>query len=480
MNDFVRKKEELFRKEIFSKNKDGMWIVSDKAAALAGDEAAMTTALEGSIKGFEAIAGLPGMRAFFPFVRTGFNYLDVTFQHSPVGLFRNKYKDLTNPAGPKNLEKYGIRPEDVAQEIALAEGRIAIGTSATMGIVFAGLAGNITGNIPWDPGERKRWRDMNIQPFSIKVGDAWVSYRGVEIFNTLFAFGADIHYGSDLLGEKGIDHALRKLVWMFSSVVVEQSMLGGLSDLLQILSPEASEEMRTAAVARIARSHVPFKGLLGDLGTIVDANHKEATGFWEELKKKDLFMKNQLHPKYDVLAKKRKGKAKPYHTEPLNPLLRIYNRLSPIAIVPIDDDPVRQALIDIRYDLPHAMTTLKGVKLNSRERSELQRHLANGNLRKRLDELVRSGRFKETLEQYRVDGLKDADDWNHKDAWFYREVSRIFREEKEIARRVMAADPINKALMAKIHDRKAKQHALRQGSVPEIRDLQKDLKKHGI
>ena len=140
MNDFVRKKEELFRKEIFSKNKDGMWIVSDKAAAMAGDEAAMTTALEGSIKGFEQIANLPGMRAFFPFVRTGFNYLDVTFQHTPAGLFRQKYRDLTAKGGPKNLHKYGIRPEDVAQEVAIAEGRIAVGSMATLGIAFAGLS----------------------------------------------------------------------------------------------------------------------------------------------------------------------------------------------------------------------------------------------------------------------------------------------------------------------------------------------------
>ena len=480
IKDFVRKKEELFRKEIFVKNKDGMWIVSDKAAALAGDEAAMTTALEGAIQGFEKIANIPGLRAFFPFVRTGFNYLDVTFQHTPVGLFRKKYRDLTAKGGPRNLEQYGIRPEDVAQEVALAEGRIAVGSMATLGIAFAGLSGNITGNIPWDPAERKRWRDLNIQPFSIRVGDAWVSYKSVEIFNTLFAFGADIHYGSHLLGEKGTDHMMRKLVWMFSSVVVEQSMLGGLGDLLQILSPEASDEMRTAAISRIARSHVPYKGLSSDLGTIVDANHKEATGFWEELKKKDLLFKNQLHPKYDVLSKDKKGRVKPYHTEPLNPLLRIYNRLSPIAVVPIDDDPVRQALIDIRFDLPKAMSSIKGVELNSRERSELQYHLANGQLRERLAKLTSSGKFKGTLENYKIDGLKDSDGWDHKDAWFYNEVQRIFREEKEIARVKMAANPENNALMQKIRNRAAQKHALKQGSSTQIKQVQQEIQKHGI
>jgi hypothetical protein len=282
------------------------------------------------------------------------------------------------------------------------------------------------------------------------------------------------------LGEKGTDHALRKLVWMFSSVVVEQSMLGGLSDLLQILSPEASDEMRTAAVSRIARSHVPMKGLSSDLGTIVDANHREATGFWEQLKKRDFFFKNQLHPKYDPLSKDKNGRIKPYHTEPLNPILRIYNRLSPIAIVPIDDDPVRQALIDIRYDLPHAMTTLKGVELNSRERSELQLELAKGQLRERLSKLINSGRFKGTLEQYRIDGLKDTDGWDHKDAYFYREVQRIFREEKELARARMAHNPINNALMEKIRDRSAQKHYLKEGNVPQIQKLNKQLQKHGI
>jgi len=481
LNDFVRKKEELFRKEIFVKNKDGMWIVSDKAAAMAGDEAAMTTALQGSIKGFEAIANIPGMRAFFPFVRTGFNYLDVTFQHTPVGLFREKYKMLTKKGGPAphELAKYGIRPEDVAQEIALAEGRVAVGTMATLGIVAAGLSGNITGNIPWDPAERKRWRDLNIQPFSIKIGDAWVSYKGVEIFNTLFAFGADIHYGSYLLGEKGTDHAIRKLVWMFSNVVVEQSMLGGMGDLLQILSPEASNEMRTSALTRVLRSQAPFKGLSGDLGTIIDANHKESQGFWEGLIKKDLAFKQGLHPKYDILSKDKKGRVKRFQTEPLNPLLRIYNRISPVAIVPIDNDPVRQALIDIRFDLPQAMSEIDGVKLDNRQRSQLQYYLAKGRLRERLDRLVRSGKFKGTLESYKIDGLKDSDGWDHKQAWFYNAVRTIFREEKAIAKRLMATDPNNADLLRSIKTLERQKAVLKSGNVNQARNLKQRIQQHG-
>ena len=171
---------------------------------------------------------------------------------------------------------------------------------------------------------------------------------------------------------------------------------------------------------------------------------------------------------------------KPYTTEPLNPLLRIFNRLSPIAVVPIDDDPVRQALIDIRFDLPQTMSQLNGVKLNNRERSQLQKYLAEGRVRERLARLVASPKFKGTLKQYKIDGLKDSDGWEHKDAWFYEEVRRIFREEKEIARIKMRRDPMNRPLMLKIEAARLQKSTLKQGNTGSIRKVQTELQKHGI
>ena len=101
---------------------------------MAGDEAAMTRGLQENFKGFELISNIPGMKAFFPFVRTGFNYLDVTFQHTPLQIFRDKYYDIKQLADSPNpsqqlLNKYGIRAQDAQYELALMEGRMAMGTS---------------------------------------------------------------------------------------------------------------------------------------------------------------------------------------------------------------------------------------------------------------------------------------------------------------------------------------------------------------
>ena len=136
-----------------------MYVVSDKGAAKAGDEAAMTRALQENFKGFELISNIPGMKAFFPFVRTGFNYLDVTFQHTPLQLVRDKYLDLKKLANKPNpnpilLQKYGIRPEDAAYELALMEGRIAMGTAVSGLVGILAMQGRVTGNMPVNEADR--------------------------------------------------------------------------------------------------------------------------------------------------------------------------------------------------------------------------------------------------------------------------------------------------------------------------------------
>ena len=480
LKDFVRRKEELFREEIFTKNSDGMWIVSDKAANMAGNEAAMTTALEGSLKGFELIADWPGMRAFFPFVRTGFNYLDVTFQHTPVGLLRNRYQDLTAKGGPRNLQKYGLRPEDVAGEVALMEGRIATGTMATLALFGAAMSGRVTGDLPFDTQDRKIWKEYGVQPNSFVFdkpggGKVYVSYKGIEIFNTLFATGANLVYGSHNLGETAIDNWGRKLTWMFANVLVEQSMLGGLGDLMDIFDANKSDDLRMSAATRIARSQFPFKGLSQDIGMLLDANQKEANTLIETLMKNDAGAKSILHPKYDVLSKG--NKAKPLQHDPLNPMLRLFNRISPIAVVPVDGDPVRDALLEIRYPLPLILGEIDGVELSSRQRSELSKHLAESDLYKELLRLVNNPDYKETLAKYKGDELKNRDGWDLKTTWFYNEVESIFKKYKEEARGNMLADPRNHRLLTQIEIKEMQEGALEGGYSGDIDAVKTDIER---
>ena len=432
--------EEQFRDEIFKVNKDGFYVVSDKGASMAGDEAAMTRTLQENFKGFELISNIPGMKAFFPFVRTGFNYLDVTFQHTPLALFRDKYQDILQLSKSSNpskalLYKYGIRPEDLPYELAVMEGRMAMGTAVVGLATIAALSGNITGNTPVNKEDADLWKINGIKPKSFKFGDTYVSYDKLEIFNTIFSTTADVVGNSDLLGEKGTDEWMKKLTYMTAAVVVDQSMLSGVEDLARLMNPQSAEDLLMKSGSRYVRSHLPYSGLMGQIGDVLDANQREANTFNELLVRRDAVFKKAIPPKYDVLSKDRSGKELKYGPE--QPLWRLFNSLSPIGIWQSEGDEVKEALQAIRFNLPETMKTYQGEQLNSLEQSRMAKELATGGLRADLERIVNHPEFKRTLRQYKELDLKESDGYKLNDQIFYNAISKSFRYHKKLAMQKM-------------------------------------------
>ena len=438
LKEIARNGEENFRNEIFKQDEHGFWVVSDKGASMAGDEAAMTRTLQENFKGFELISNIPGMKAFFPFVRTGFNYLDVTFQHSPLALFRDKYWDIKRLATDPNpnpiiLQKYGIRPEEAAYELALMEGRMAMGTAITGLVATLAMQGKVTGNLPVNKEDRDLWKANGIQPKSFVIdrpdgSKTYVSYEKLEIFNTLFATTTDIVGHSDILGEKRTDEWMKKTVYMTSAVLVDQSMLAGVEDLARLMNPQTAEDLLLQSGTRYLRAHLPYQGLMGQIGDITDANQKEANSFLELLGKRDVYFKGSVPNKYDVLNKDRSGV--PLRYGPDQPLWRLFNSLSPIAVTNHEGDEVKEALEMIRYNLPETLGTYRGVKLNSLEMSAMSKYLSQGDLRKDLAKVIRDPKFQEALRLYKEMDLKESDGYLLKDQRFYKAISRVFRIHK--------------------------------------------------
>ena len=164
-----------------------------------------------------------------------------------------------------------------------------------------------------------------------------------------------------VLGEDALDDMFQKTVWMGAAVIVDKSMLSGVADLSTILKAITNVGAAQRAVARIARGIFPYQGLMAGLQEVMDANEKEAVSFLEQIRKKDMLFRANIPNKYDIFSKDRSGI--PYVAPPDNPFLRIFNAVSPVAIVDAGDDPVKQAMVDINYNLPDAMTTYKGCLL---------------------------------------------------------------------------------------------------------------------
>tara|TARA_B100001250_G_scaffold40414_1_gene32113 strand:+ start:10651 stop:14721 length:4071 start_codon:yes stop_codon:yes gene_type:complete len=421
------KYEENFRNEIFKKNADGKFVVSDKAARLAGDEAAMTKALEGNLAGFEQISKITGMRAFFPFVRTGYNSLRLAFGHTELNRFTAQFHDVMRG---ENLTKYGIRPEDLPQAQALMRGRMAMGNTIIGMGTIAAATGVMTGSPPKDKETRDLWRINGIQPFSFKFGDLYVSYKDVEPFNTLFAATANVVQHSHVLGEDIRDEYLEKLVFMTTAVLVDKSMLAGVQDLADVLSADTAGGSLKRTGAKFIRSHLPYAGLMAQLGGLMDANMKEANTMLEQIFQRDAVFKSIFYqPKYDFLSKDRSGK-KLARTTGI-PLLDWFNAVSPVAVTIAENDPVKNGLKEMSFNLPEEVSTFKGEPLNSYERSQLQKYLAMGDLRKRLEHAMRPGGvWRKTLSDYQNRNLRQADGYELYKQRYYRIIKKIFTEEK--------------------------------------------------
>ena len=465
LTDYVKNTEEKFRDSIFKKNRDGKYIVSDSAAKMAGDEAAMTRALEGNMMGWEMIGRIPGMTAFFPFVRTGFNSLDLVFKHTPLEAFRTRYQDIMNG---KNLEKYGLTEATLPQAQALMEGRIAIGSSIMGMATIAAMAGNMTGDYPYTKEDRDAWQMAGIQPYSFKFGNTYVSYKNLEPFNTVLAMAANVVQNGDILGETYIDNFMKKLVFMTAAVVVDKSMLSGVEDLATLMSGDTSGQNYARVAARFARSHLPYAGLSGQLGTIIDANKKEAQQLHELFVKRDAFTKSTLPPKYDILSKDRTGK--PLVHDAQHPLLRLFNAVSPLPVVIIDGDPVREGLVEMRYNLPETMNKIDGVVLNAYERSQLQKYMSMGKLRARLERaMILDKTWRSDLDRYKANNLQISDGAELYSTRFYRIIHQIFKQEKEIAvgRMIREIPELGK----RIESRKANKHAVKTGRYELIEKL---------
>jgi len=457
--------EEGFRNEIFKQDKDGMWVVSDKGASMAGDEAAMSRGLQENFKGFELISNIPGMKAFFPFVRTGFNYLDVTFQHTPLAAFTDKYHDIKKLASDPNpskrlLNKYGIRPDDLQYELAVMEGRMAMGTSVIGLATLAALQGRITGNYPVNKEDADLWRLNGIPPKSFKLNDGtYVSYDKLEIFNTIFSATANVVGHSDLLGEEVTDEWMKKLVYMTSAVLVDQSMLGGVEDLARLMNPQTAEDLLLRSGTRYLRSHLPYAGLSGQISDVLDANEREANTFWEMLGQRDIIARQHLPVKYDVLNKERV--AKPLRFGPEQPLWRLANSNSLAAVTQIEGDELKEALHAIRFNMPETLSTYRGEPLSSQEKSAFEEYLSTSDLRKDLLRVIRHPAFKKSLEKYQKLNLKESDGYKVGDQIFYQAIQKVFSRHKSAAMRHLIAQ--NGPLATRLLEREAKKEVGRKG-----------------
>ncbi len=221
------------------------------------------------------IAQHPALKILFPFVRTPFNIADTL--HSNLPFSKAFYKKLTS-------NDLLVRSKAV--------GDLGITCMLGSGVVIASNLGMITGSPPIDRTERAALMRTGWQPYSIKVGDKFISYQGLAPFDGLLAMFADCTQLVDRItsDDAELDNSLGKCVQQFlASYIGDVADQTGYRDnmvkILDLIDPTASVDYKTRLLAEMGARFIPFNSAVKNVKTLGYHEEKQALTFWQRLMK---------------------------------------------------------------------------------------------------------------------------------------------------------------------------------------------------
>lgn len=220
----------------------------------------------------------------FPFVTVGANIAKQAFRHSPAGLGRFIQEDVRK--GPEGSKV-------IAQAL--------IGT-LIMGAFAAWWAQkNMTGKAPTSAQDRDAFFRSGKQPFSIKVGNRWVSYT--KGWGPLGLMAATV---------VGWGEAQEKSDHDFMSEIGDTAgaLLNGMQDQsffrgMQNLSQAVSEPDRYGAqfISEIASGFIPFSGFDRAFADALDPEIRTPEGIYERVAAGLPVLSKSVPPRLDVLGR---------------------------------------------------------------------------------------------------------------------------------------------------------------------------------
>lgn len=212
----------------------------------------------------EFSAAHPAMVMFTPFIRTPMNILMFTAERLPipylnkdfVPMLQHVYSQVRHlgSSGPLRDAHNRFTQQLTSSDPAVAAdamGRAAttLGAASVFGMAAAG--GLITGGGPKDPDQAKVLRASGWQPYSIKVGDTYVSYQRLDPLAGLLAFFGDF---ADVTRYSRDPATVEKLAWNYLTATVKnlesKSYLAGVMDLINLIhDPEKYSERLGGRIA---------------------------------------------------------------------------------------------------------------------------------------------------------------------------------------------------------------------------------------
>lgn len=278
-----------------------------------------------------------------PFVRTPYNLVTQSARRSLLAPLAKSWRD--------DLLAGGARTDKALAEFAL-------GNAAMLTFADMTIRGDITGGGPNDPAQVANLKRQGWKPYSVRIGDNYFSYRGLEPISTLIGMAAD---ATELVGhtdfeeeDEEMGEIVTSLLFATMATVQNKTYLQGLSNFFEVQSdPKRYGE---TFVERSAGVVMPAVGAHLNRAAF-DGYAREVNGPIEAIKARTPGLSQDLPPRRDVW-----GRPIPYGSH----LGGLYDFFIPFYASKHDPEPIDEALEELELWIrkPQRKTKLGGEKVN--------------------------------------------------------------------------------------------------------------------
>ena len=246
------------------------------------------------------------LRVVMPFIRTPVNLLKFPLQRLPL----LQDKALNKKSG--FLKKLHMRYQadilsDDPIKVAEAKGRMRTGALMYGSIAMFAGSGQVTGKGPTNANERRSLMATGWRPYSIRVGDRYISYARLDPFSTVLGLAADsVEFVREAgrngdLDENWVQTMATAGVYSLSNNIANKSYLAGLSNILSSLTDPVGNGSFEKLMEKQLTSYIPKA--VSQFTVVTDDNYiRKSYGLLEAMQNQIPFLAGGIEPTRNILG----------------------------------------------------------------------------------------------------------------------------------------------------------------------------------
>lgn len=209
---------------------------------------------------------MPGAKFILPFIRTPTNLLKFSLERSPAAPLVDHWRADFRAGGAR-------------RDLAVA--RALVGTGVGAAVAELAANGYLTGNGPADPGAKALLRADGWQPYSVKIGDKYISYQRLDPFASTLGVAAGMVELQEHMTEKQQDRVALLVTTSVLQNLSSKTWLSGMGDLVEAVNDP--QRYGSAFARRLAGSAAVPAGA-AQVARTIDPTLREAEDIFEAIK----------------------------------------------------------------------------------------------------------------------------------------------------------------------------------------------------